>query len=309
MKVSLYIIGTIWCHSLVWGQEIPDSVTIGYVKATMRKDFAVPMKGIDDVPPGTTVPVLRSRVVRGTRWYQVGYIDKIGWIADFTLKSEETATPALEDIRRALSEKSKPTGAICEMEGVKGFKFGMTRKEARSVKVDWRFQSVEDIAEKMGFTSVEELHQNTNEETISGFLEIHNVAFARYPAKGLLHFVNDSLMMIPYGIELETRNNNKYIVVYFELKSVLEDKYGEPKSKEYLSYPYEKYYPQGDKAGDAISYGKGEYYSIWKCPPENTEIQLHLFGDNNDISLVLRYLDRDYDLSEEEKRKALLKEF
>ena len=117
----------------------------------------------------------------------------------------------------------------------------------------------------------------------------YTTTFAGYEAAGMMAFSDDKLYQITNLIEIETSNDNKYIDAYFEIKALLTKKYGAPTSEaEYLEGSYDKYFPRGTYAGQAISLGKGVYQSRFQCNGEdNKYIHLGLSGDNYKISLNL----------------------
>jgi len=199
---------------------------------------------------------------------------------------------------------------VCELEGRKGLKFGMSFEETRNVYLDRQFQTIDDVlALEPGLTE-EELRKMMDEDAINSFLNIHSTSFAGNNATGSLMFSNNRLYSFLYTFEIETSNNNKYIDIYYDLKGLLSKKYGDPtNTSEYLSYPYEEDFPRGNHAGQAVSIGKGKYGSFWICPTNKKSVILGLTGDNYEMSLVLIYSDNSFDISEEEKLSEELEDF
>ena len=199
--------------------------------------------------------------------------------------------------------------SICELDGRKGLKFGMSFEETRNVNLERIYPTIDSILEIEPELNKEELI-NKYGETINVLLNRHKTTFAGHRATGLLFFANDRLYSIMYIFDVSTTNKNKYIDIYFGLKDLLIKKYGNPTRKiEYLSGSYEDDFPRGNYAGQAISLGKGQYVSIWKCQNNKKSISLGLTGDNYELMLDLIYSDTSYDLSEEEKESKILDEF
>lgn len=199
---------------------------------------------------------------------------------------------------------------VCEIDGRKGLRFGMTFEETRNVNLEREFPTINEIlAYEPGLTE-EELINNYGEETINSLLSRHKTTFAGNSATGHLFFANDRLYSIIYIFNITTSNKNKYIDIYYELKGMLTKKYSEPtRTIEYLSGSYEDDFPRGNYAGQAISLGKGEYVSMWKCPTNKKSVILSLTGDNYEITLDMHYSDQSFDLTEKEKESKALDDF
>ena len=194
-------------------------------------------------------------------------------------------------------------------EKIKGLK-----KEAHKItEVKFKHKTYYEAALFWGVSAKEvEVFFKEQEElaSVSG-LHSYTTTFAGYEAAGMMAFSDDKLYQITNLIEIETSNDNKYIDAYFEIKALLTKKYGAPTSEaEYLEGSYDKYFPRGTYAGQAISLGKGVYQSRFQCNGEdNKYIHLGLSGDNYKISLNLSYVDRAFSESLESKEKKKLDDF
>ena len=198
----------------------------------------------------------------------------------------------------------------CEITGVKGFTFGMSRDQVLSNE-QFTFPSVDEFIAKYSDINSESDIIDFDQKNKTCFRCRHETTFINYPASGSLYFSDKGLYGIAYDITLDTRNNNKFVDTYFHIKSVLTKKYGKPVSNESLQYPYEDEFPSGDQAGFAISIGKGGYFSTFKCEIKKTDayINLRLTGDNYKVKLSLSYWDLSFDVSEEVREKELLDQF
>jgi hypothetical protein len=200
----------------------------------------------------------------------------------------------------------------CEITGVKGFIFGMTTEEAlNNNKIN--FPSVDELIAKYSDINSENDIINLEKQLNSCFRCNHETTFMNKKASGTLGISPNGLYSITYSFSLDTENKNKYIDTYFDIKSLLTKKYGKPETSESLEYPYKDDYPNGDHAGTAISVGKGNYWSSFKCNKDNKDnepyINLILSGDNYKVTLYLSYVNQKYNISKEEKEKKELDEF
>ena len=201
--------------------------------------------------------------------------------------------------------------SICEIEGVKGFKFGMSKDEARANDlVVFKYSSEKAMLTELGFNSFEEVPAQYK-DVVQSMVNNFSTSFSTYSGDGSVFFSDKGLKSFVVSFDIDTRNNNKYIEAYFEIKNLLTKKYGKPTNIiESLQYPYEDDYPMGDHAGTAISIGKGSYYSQFKCDTDdNIYINLSLKGDNYKMSFHLAYVNNNFDLPAEEKEKKILDEF
>ena len=196
---------------------------------------------------------------------------------------------------------------VCDVTGVKGFKFGTSLDEARKNEtVSFVYKDLQDLVNS--FSDLQTIEDAKEYEWLLGDFK---TTFAGYEGIGSLIIKDKGLMGIIVGFEIETSNKNKYIDAYFKIKGLLAQKYGDATtSNEYLEYPYEDDYPRGDHAGTALSVGKGNYFSTFQCNNDDKKyIQLWLKGDNYKLSFHLSYFDKNYDKSKEEKIKESLDDF
>lgn len=199
---------------------------------------------------------------------------------------------------------------VCEIDGTRGLKFGMSFEESQTVELDRVYPTLEDIMVLTPSMTKEELCIKLGDNTIKELLSRHRTKFSYYNAIGGLLFINDKLSNIIYTFEVETTNRNNYVDIYFDLKKQLTQKYGSPSLiNEKLEYPYEDDFPNGANSGTAIAIGKGTYFTHWACLDNKKTISLMLDGDNYIINLRLFYSDKAYDLSEEDKQKEILDDF
>lgn len=115
-------------------------------------------------------------------------------------------------------------------------------------------------------------------------------------------FTENKLTRGKYIFYEEHSNKNFYIDDYNEIKSILTDKYGNPKKDKiiWLNDFYKEYYADW---GLAISEGDLRYYAEWETP--ETEIRLALHGDNNEILLEVEYAGIKFiEFEEKVKKKA-----
>ena len=198
--------------------------------------------------------------------------------------------------------------SICDLEGVQGFRFGMTIRQAIQMPLDWHDTTLQPLMSDDYWDDFTKTIDDIDSWYES--MAVHDATFGNWTALGLPKFVNGVLAGVNYLFGLNTQNENKYVDHYYELKSLLSLKYGEPQiSHESLSGIYKNEPLRGDRAGFAVSIGSGLYKSQWSCSENNTYIILALSGDNRVISLLLRYFDEDYDVPREDSVEALLDDF
>lgn len=112
-----------------------------------------------------------------------------------------------------------------------------------------------------------------------------------YPVVGSLEFENDKLVGCEYVFEIDGDEPNKYARAYFQIKSLLSEKYGQPADElEYLTGKYRGSSPQSNKADLAIAHGSGYYRSQWRFDDGPRTITLRLSaGKDRDLKLVYRH--------------------
>ncbi len=199
----------------------------------------------------------------------------------------------------------------CQINGVKGFNFGMTIEETLN-NTQVTFSTIDELIKKYSDIESESDIRKIEKKSNMCIRCVHETTFMNKSARGSLQFSDKGLYGIIYTLSLNTTNDTKYINTYFEIKSALTKKYGKPKSNEFLEYPYKDDFPSGDHAGQAISLGKGKYHSEFNCDSEKEDqpyINLILSGDNRKISLMLAYVNQNYNISKEEQEKKTLDEF
>jgi hypothetical protein len=129
------------------------------------------------------------------------------------------------------------------------------------------------------------------------------------------YFVNNKLVRSGYGIIEKHSNRNLYIKDYDKIKEALIEKYGDPSDKWVNGKKYKEivwlndlYKDDPSHWGLAISIGHLAYQLIWIT--EETEIYLHLTGDNYEIQLLVSYISRELkDLEEKKDKEEKLKKF
>ncbi len=128
-------------------------------------------------------------------------------------------------------------------------------------------------------------------------------------------FIDSKLVSTGYAVLEKHSNENLYINDYKELKSVLAEKYGEPSDKwtdgsEYkeIAWLDDLYQDDPSRWGFAISVGDLVYQSFWET--DKTEIIMRLYGDNYEISLLIKYFSKKLKhIKEKEEEKEKLKNF
>jgi len=117
-------------------------------------------------------------------------------------------------------------------------------------------------------------------------------------------FLQDKLYNTGYVFVGKHTNENLYIDDYENLKEILTEKYGKPKSDR-TTWHNDLYKSDRSEWGFAVSLGHLSYGAIWETP--KTYITLVLNGDNYKINLLIAYnsveLDEWVDKIKEEKAK------
>lgn len=118
------------------------------------------------------------------------------------------------------------------------------------------------------------------------------------------NFVNDTLYQGLYLINEKHTNSNEYIYDFEALKSLLIEKYGEPKHDETI-WKSNLYKDDVNHYGLAVSSGHLMYVANWQT--ELTDIKLILNGDNFECKLTIFYNSRKHkDMFDKEKKKEKL---
>lgn len=113
---------------------------------------------------------------------------------------------------------------------------------------------------------------------------------------------NEILESAGYIFDIVHTNKNDYISDYQDIKTLLIEKYKQPKFSK-LNWKNDLFKYDPDKWGLAISMGDVTFQSMWET--ETTDILLNLYGDNFKISLGLIYRDINYKADNSTKTEGL----
>lgn len=135
-------------------------------------------------------------------------------------------------------------------------------------------------------------------ETADEFLELEDGTYSyKVDVAGLdsylfYYFVENKLASSAYIFLVEHSNENLYIDDFYDLKTLLIKKYGEPASN-IIHWDNDLYKDSEQDYGFAVSIGHLEYFTKWET--DKTTIGLNLYGDNYDIYLSLDYTSKEYE--------------
>ncbi len=104
----------------------------------------------------------------------------------------------------------------------------------------------------------------------------------------LYNFTNGILTHARYGIVEPHSDPNLYINDFNSLEALLNEKYGNP-SEEKVIWNNEKYKMDSSMHGIAVGLGHIFQYTTWQ--KKTTQIQLALFGEKNEVHLMIEYSD------------------
>jgi hypothetical protein len=142
-------------------------------------------------------------------------------------------------------------------EGYKTAKWGMSKEQVRA---EFKDMPIKDDGGNLNFITA---------------IDGNNVIV-------LFYFVNDMLYRVILGFQLDTSNNNNYIIKFNTLESLLIEKYGAP-SKKVRRGSSNRYVTDAD----AISRGEGGYFNEWNT--KESLITLMLSGDKSVLTLGIYY--------------------
>lgn len=134
-------------------------------------------------------------------------------------------------------------------------------------------------------------------ETADDFLELEDGAYtykatvASLDSYLIYDFVENKLASSAYMFLVEHSNENLYIEDFYDLKTLLIKKYGEP-AFNIINWDNDLYKDSEQDYGFAVSIGHLEYFTRWET--DKTTIKLQLGGDNYDILLSLIYISKEY---------------
>ena len=286
----------------LYAQNEYDYLHIGDTGAVIYKMYGESEK-VAVIPAMMRATLLDSREFGGQKWYRVDYYGKIGWVegaqvSSFSKAYVPTATsPKDKPASSVAAPIEKPTSSVCDVKGIRGREFGMTFEEARAVDLDWAFQDTFVVAYLSDTSSYDALLT-------------HKYSLLNTPVIGVVTTYDGMVYSVGNVFEPKTTRSQKYVELYFEIKSVLTKKYGKPSQhNETLTGLYDDESVRGKRAGQAISMGYGSYLSVWRCPTNQVSIQLFLTGDNYESTLYLHYADGALKQPTSEREKEVLDEF
>ena len=101
---------------------------------------------------------------------------------------------------------------VCDIEGVKGFKFGMSQEEAfKNKEVNFTYSSYKSMTNEAGM-SIEEIKELEKAMGIL-FLSYFSTSFAGYESEGILKITEKGLSGITNVIKIDTSNKNNYLEI------------------------------------------------------------------------------------------------
>jgi hypothetical protein len=112
-------------------------------------------------------------------------------------------------------------------------------------------------------------------------------------------FAKEKLVRGRYYFTNRHVNENDYIADFINLKKLLIQKYGQPTYEDQI-WKNSLYKTDRDNWGMALKAGHMFYFATWQN--ENTEIYLHLGGDNFEISMSIDYTSKELGGLEEEQK-------
>ncbi len=115
------------------------------------------------------------------------------------------------------------------------------------------------------------------------------------------YFTQDHLVRARYAFLSRHTNSNDYIDDFKKVKDAMEEKYGKPKADDVI-WKKELYKDDPQNWGTAVSAGHLVYGASWDTPW--TRIELQLFGDNFEVSLIAEYESKYYAGLEDESKKS-----
>lgn len=133
----------------------------------------------------------------------------------------------------------------------------------------------------------------------------YKTEISKLPCLLLYSFTNNKLYGAGYSFQQSHTNLNDHIYDFGEIKNLLTKKYGNPKDHQVI-WKNNLYKNSEEDWGFAISLGHLEVFTTWET--ETSNIELELYGDNYEISHVLRYKSKSYENYENEIAKDQLED-
>ena len=146
---------------------------------------------------------------------------------------------------------------------------------------------------------LEWLHDAGGEDA-GGSPDRYRANIGDYPVEGWLEFVDNTLVGCEYVFSIETGEGKTWSQAYFKIRSLLEEKYGQPTDRmEYLTGKHRDSSPRSEDADRAIARGMGYYRSAWELGEGQRSMTLRLSGKDGSLQLVYRHFRRGEEHSQE----------
>lgn len=115
------------------------------------------------------------------------------------------------------------------------------------------------------------------------------------------YFVDNMLYRGGYIFQEEHSNKNIFMADYVQIKTILEDKYGEGEEK--INWSNDLYADDSSQYGFAISLGHLSMSTEWVV--NDTEISLELYGDNYKITHRITYTNEQLKEAARQKKREV----
>lgn len=119
----------------------------------------------------------------------------------------------------------------------------------------------------------------------------YKVEVDRKDAYCMYGFVDDKLAVGMYQFKDLHANKNDYFEDFSKLKNILAEKYGNPKVDE-VEWKRKTFKSKPEDWGLAVGIGDLIYRAKWET--DRTDVLLILYGDNYDVTLMVRYDSKEY---------------